>query len=364
MAQEMGPGKTFRTAAYLIAYIVLSGGVIFFNKFILSKDYYNFPYPIGLTMLHMAFSSVLCFLVVRVFKFVPLQQPMSTEVYVQSFVPIALLFATTLWLGNTAFMFISVAFSQMLKALMPVAVFLVGVAFKVDVLRLDTLLNMAVISGGVLVASYGEIQFDVVGLVYQVGSVVSEALRLVLTQILLQRKGIKMDPITIMYYMSPCSLLSLFVPWLFLERPAMMATRGHVLLSPGVMVANSVATFALNVSVFLAIQNTSALTIRVASVVKDWLVVFISAVLFADTILTPLNIVGYAIAIAGVVYYNRSRMLEAQQESAREAAKEASGPGPPSNLRSPAGARKHVPGDDEVQLLEEARRMEDPGDKS
>lgn len=62
----------------------------------------------------------------------------------------------------------------------------------------------AVISGGVLVASYGEIQFDLVGLVYQVGSVISEALRLVLTQILLQRKGIKMDPITIMYYMSPC----------------------------------------------------------------------------------------------------------------------------------------------------------------
>lgn len=40
------------------------------------------------------------------------------------------------------------------------------------------------------------------------------------------------------------------------------------------------------------------------------------------------------------MYYNRSRMLEAQQESAREAAKEASGPGPPTNLRSPVGARK------------------------
>ena len=45
-------------------------------------------------------------------------------------------------------------------------------------------------------------------------------------------------------------------------------------------------------------------------------------------------------AIAGVVYYNRSRMLEAQQESARDAAKEASGPGPPNNLRSPVWGRK------------------------
>lgn len=96
----------------------------------------------------------------------------------------------------------------------------------------------------------------------------------------------------------PRSLLSLFVPWVFLERPQLLATRGPIFLSPGVMVANSLATFALNVSVFLAIQNTSALTIRVASVVKDWLVVFISAALFADTILTPLNIVGYAIGAA------------------------------------------------------------------
>jgi hypothetical protein len=75
----------------------------------------------------------------------------------------------------------------------------------------------------------------------------------------------------------------------------MLHSANPLILSPLVMITNSLATFALNVSVFLAIQNTSALTIRVASVVKDWLVVFISALLFADTILTPLNIVGYAI---------------------------------------------------------------------
>lgn len=92
-----------------------------------------------------------------------------------------------------------------------------------------------------------------------------------------------------------CSLLSLFIPWVFLERAQMLHSAGPLILSPLVMITNSLATFALNVSVFLAIQNTSALTIRVASVVKDWLVVFISALLFADTILTPLNIVGYAI---------------------------------------------------------------------
>lgn len=62
-----------------------------------------------------------------------------------------------------------------------------------------------------------------------------------------------------------------------------------------ILTLNALCTFALNLSVFLVILHTSALTIRVAGVVKDWLVVLISALLFADTKLTPTNIFGYAV---------------------------------------------------------------------
>lgn len=62
-----------------------------------------------------------------------------------------------------------------------------------------------------------------------------------------------------------------------------------------VLTLNSLCTFALNLSVFLVISHTSALTIRVAGVVKDWVVVLVSALLFADTKLTVINLFGYAI---------------------------------------------------------------------
>lgn len=62
-----------------------------------------------------------------------------------------------------------------------------------------------------------------------------------------------------------------------------------------VLTLNSLCTFALNLSVFLVISHTSALTIRVAGVVKDWVVVLVSALLFADTKLTIINLFGYAI---------------------------------------------------------------------
>lgn len=63
------------TYLYLLIYVCLSSGVILFNKWVLSPKYFKFPFPITLTMIHMAFSGVVTFFLVRVFKvcfFVPI----------------------------------------------------------------------------------------------------------------------------------------------------------------------------------------------------------------------------------------------------------------------------------------------------
>ena len=48
----------------------------------------------------------------------------------------------TLWLGNAAYMYLSVSFIQMLKALMPVAVFTTGCVFGIESFSAGTLFNM------------------------------------------------------------------------------------------------------------------------------------------------------------------------------------------------------------------------------
>jgi hypothetical protein len=104
------------TYFYLLLYIVLSTVVILYNKWVLSTKHYGFPYPITLTMIHMAFSGSVAFILVRVFKVVT-PVGMTLKIYVSSVVPISALFASSLWFGNTAYLFISVAFIQMLKSL-------------------------------------------------------------------------------------------------------------------------------------------------------------------------------------------------------------------------------------------------------
>ncbi|XP_021994527.2 probable sugar phosphate/phosphate translocator At3g14410 [Helianthus annuus] len=240
------------------------------------------------------------------------EKGMTFEIYTTSVFPIGAMFAVTLWLGNTAYLYISVSFAQMLKAIMPVAVFFLGVAAGLEAMSCSMLLIMSVISFGVLVASYGEININWIGVVYQMGGVVGEALRLIFMEILVKRKGVKLNPISMMFYVSPCSAVCLFVPWIFLEMPKMESWS----FQPFVLTLNSLCTFALNLSVFLVIQHTSALTIRVAGVVKDWVVVLLSAILFADTKLSLVNLIGYAIAIAGVVAYNNYKLKkEACEES-------------------------------------------------
>ncbi|KAK4787850.1 hypothetical protein SAY86_011683 [Trapa natans] len=289
------------TYLYLLIYILLSSGVILYNKWVLSPKYFNFPLPITLTMIHMGFSGAVAFLLVRVFKVVP-PVKMTFEIYATCVIPISAFFASSLWFGNTAYLHISVAFIQMLKALMPVATFLMAVLCGTDKLRCDVFLNMVLVSVGVVVSSYGEIHFNVIGTVYQVTGIFAEALRLVLTQVLLQKKGLTLNPITSLYYIAPCSFVFLFFPWFLLEKSKMEVSQ--IQFNFWIFFSNALCALALNFSIFLVIGRTGAVTIRVAGVLKDWILIALSTVIFPESTITGLNIVGYAIALCGVVIYN------------------------------------------------------------
>ncbi|KAI4998443.1 hypothetical protein ZWY2020_053785 [Hordeum vulgare] len=295
------------TYLYLLIYICLSSGVILFNKWVLSPKHFKFPFPITLTMIHMAFSGVVTFFLVRVFKVVaPVK--MTFQIYATSVIPISAFFASSLWFGNTAYLYISVAFIQMLKALMPVATFIMAVLCGTDKLRRDLFLNMVLVSVGVVVSSYGEIHFNVIGTLYQVTGIVAEALRLVLTQVLLQKKGLTLNPITSLYYIAPCSFIFLFLPWYLLEKPEMDIS--PIQFNYWIFFSNALSAFALNISIFLVIGRTGAVTVRVAGVLKDWILIALSTIIFPESTITSLNIIGYAVALSGVVMYNYLKMKD------------------------------------------------------
>ncbi|XP_027073018.1 probable sugar phosphate/phosphate translocator At5g25400 [Coffea eugenioides] len=312
--------KIILSYTYVAIWIFLSFTVIVYNKYILDRKMYNWPYPISLTMIHMAFCSSLAYLLVRVFKLVE-PVSMSWDLYVKSVVPIGLLYAVSLWLSNSAYIYLSVSFIQMLKALMPVAVYSIGILFKKEQFKTNVMANMVSISVGVAIAAYGEAKFDTWGVILQLGAVAFEATRLVMIQILLNSKGITLNPITSLYYVAPCCLVFLTVPWLVVEYPVLKETSSFH-LDFFVFGTNSFCAFALNLAVFLLVGKTSALTMNVAGVVKDWLLIAFSWSVIKDAV-TLVNLIGYALAFLGVCYYNHAKFVAMKAKEAEEAQRKA-----------------------------------------
>jgi hypothetical protein len=301
---------------YLAVWLFLSCSVIVYNKYIMDRKLYGWPFPISLTMIHMAFCSTLAFLLVRVFKVVEATYSMPRELYLRSVVPIGALYALSLWLYNSAYIYLSVSFIQMLKALTPVAVYSIGLLFKKDSFKSGVMLNMLSISLGVAVAAYGEVKFHTWGVVLQLLGLTFEATRLVMIEILLGSKGIKLNPILSLYYIAPCCFAFLSVPWLILEYPLL---REAASFRPDFVIfgSNALCAFGLNLAVFLVVGKTSALTLNVAGVVKDWLLIGFSWSVIKDTV-TAVNLVGYLLAFMGVVYYNHSKLKGLQAAEAQK----------------------------------------------
>ena len=118
----------------------------------------------------------------------PTLNNMSLEFYLSTFGPVAVLFSVSLWLGNTAYLYLEVSYIQMLKAGNVVLVFLVGCVLGTEKPLARTFLNCLWIGLGLLVASYSEANFALTGFLVQISGTVAEAIRLQLVQMLLGSK--------------------------------------------------------------------------------------------------------------------------------------------------------------------------------
>lgn len=67
--------------------------------------------------------------------------------------------------------------------------------------------NVSIIVVGIMIASYGEIAFVLVGVIFQACGIVFESIRLVMVQKLLSSPEYKMDPLVSLYYFAPVASL-------------------------------------------------------------------------------------------------------------------------------------------------------------
>lgn len=295
------PKAALHPAVYVVTWISFSGGVILFNKWLL--DTLGFKFPITLTAWHMVFATFMTQILARTTTLLDGRKTvkMTGRVYLRAILPIGFFFSLSLICGNKAYLYLSVAFIQMLKATMPVAVLIASWILGVAPVNFKTLGNVSLIVVGVVIASFGEIKFDLTGFLYQAGGITFEATRLVMVQRLLSSAEFKMDPLVSLYYFAPvCGVMNTVVA-LFWEFPS-MSMQNIYDVGIFLLISNAMVAFLLNVSVVFLIGKTSSLVLTLCGILKDILLVACSMLIWGTQV-SITQFFGYSIALGGLLYY-------------------------------------------------------------
>jgi len=152
-----------------------------------------------------------------------------------------------------------------------------------------------------MLATYTETEYNSIGFYTALVASVITALLAIVSGLILSKD---LDSLNLMYYMAPISFIMLYPVAHFTEGPAVIewydsCTSQDLLL----LLISSVVAYLLNVTSFLVIYYSSALTYNIAGNFKVIFSIIISVLVFKNRI-TPLNAGGCAVAIIGVGYYN------------------------------------------------------------
>jgi drug/metabolite transporter (DMT)-like permease len=217
--------------------------------------------------------------------------------------------ALMFYCGNRAYLYLSVSFVQMLKTATPAVTMAVMMLFGLETLTVPLSVAIGLLTIGTAIASYGEVAFSSFGVAIMLLSEAADALRLVLTQLLLSSS--LWHPIEALMYLAPGCAASLVLGVFFVEWDAMQTEQALAKIAdrPLTYALAAVLGFAVNASATSAIKHLSSLTLKVVGQAGHSVLVVASCFLFGDR-LTTVQLIGYAIALAGFVAYHRAKAVQ------------------------------------------------------
>ena len=179
------------------------------------------------------------------------------------------------------------------------------------------------VSGGVSLASYGEASFSWMGFGLVTAACCLSGLRWALTQTMLQTshtEGGALQPLEVLYHISPASALSCIPVFLLIELRPFLAS--PFLQAPGVLaeallivLGGGLISFLLIFAEVKLVKISSSLTMGIFGNLKEVVTIALSMAVFQDRV-SLLNSLGLVLSIGGALWYRRYKLREKASSSA------------------------------------------------
>ncbi|KAL4425525.1 hypothetical protein ABPG75_009541 [Micractinium tetrahymenae] len=305
-------GRDLLGMLFTLSWMLASSALIFANKQLMVD--HGFRFPFALTSLGQAASTLLAWLASLV-GIAPLRPPPSLHIMLTRLLPVSLSFAASLFLGNVAYLGLSVAFINIMKAATPMVTLALGLALGLERLSKLTLLATALIALGTYTATASEAasgHFQWLSFLAFAASVLFEGIRVVMTEKLLGQA--KYNVMEALVYLGPFTFGALALGAFVFEWEG-LSTQGWAVLQarPHDFLVATGTSFLVNLFCYLAIKYVTATSFKVAGCLKNVMVVW-GGILQGDVV-TPRELQGYAISLAGFVLFSASRWRAAVMQA-------------------------------------------------
>lgn len=303
-----------RCFVYASVYVSSSIALVLLNKWLLTRNSFRFPITLVMTQsaLVWGFSSAVLFL----FKARFISSPhwitrVTRQFIVHSILPLSISTGADVTLTSIAFENLSVEFTEVIKSGIPVLVLIFSILFLKQKLTMEILLTMILLSLGIALTSFGEVNVNTVGVLAAFCAMTCGATKLILTEQFFQSdsRHIKhaIPPLLLLNYNAPLMAAIMFLPFLAFEAQHLfnspfLASQHSELTILAWIGLGSILVMVHNLMEFYVIRETSALTFTVVGVCKLIILVLLSTIFFSET-LTVLNIVGCLVCLLGIFVY-------------------------------------------------------------
>jgi len=286
----------------VFVYMASSSWVIIANQQLINQA--GFPFPVLLSafgaiasagVAHVSVKSEIVSIKKETLDFA------SGPKWFRNVLPVALCQAGTLALGNASYLYFGLGMVQMLKAGTPLFVLLTLVMLRLETPSLITTFFVSLITVGTFITAGTAPQWDPTGICLSIGAMVTEALRVGLTQFLL--KSCQFSVTEGQYILSPTVSIALLVASACIEgKNLKYEVLGKVFEYPHLFLMAAGLGTAVNYSSYWVIKTCGALTLKVVTTLRNIAIVLYSAFGLGEA-LTATQGAGYSLTLLGFVGY-------------------------------------------------------------
>ncbi|XP_046386320.1 solute carrier family 35 member E1 homolog [Ischnura elegans] len=303
MAEKKHTKEVLTVLSFCILWYIISSSNNVIGKMLLS----DFPYPVTVTMVQLSSITLYSgpfFNLWGIRKFVDI----SWKYYLKMIVPLALGKFLASVFSHVSIWKVPVSYAHTVKATMPLFTVVLSRIILKERQTCKVYLSLAPIIIGVAIATVTELSFDMVGLVSALIATMGFSLQNIFSKKVLRDTGV--HHLRLLHILGRLALV-LFIPvWAVLDLQSLV--QEQVLFQKNgyrvvlLLFLDGVLNWFQNIVAFSVLSLVTPLTYAVASASKRLFVIAASLILLQNPV-TFTNIAGMALAIFGVLCYNKAK---------------------------------------------------------